>query len=177
MSRMFFVVESDHHKTRGHQTRVRDVRGSPELHEDEHLPGELWPLVLAQIKVRYCGQSPTMCPPGLLVFIFIHYFIGSTSWHSLANCLLLFVICYLIVQIHAAAQTESFQDGRRECFLECEGAGEVVRQLEKLEIVEMKEVLICRATWITLPSPPCDPPSLLRDVNQDNVIARLLQIR
>ena len=92
MSRMFFVVESDHHKTRGHQTRVRDVRGSPELHEDEHLPGELWSLVLAKIKVRYCGQSPTMCPPGLLVFIFIHYFIGSTSWHSLANCLLLFVI-------------------------------------------------------------------------------------
>ena len=39
------------------------------------------------------------------------------------------VICYLIVQIHAAAQTESFQDGRRECFLECEGAGEVVKEL------------------------------------------------
>ena len=172
MSRMFFVVESDHHKTRGHQTRVRDVRGSPELHEDEHLPGELWPLVLAQIKVRYCGQSPTMCPPGLLVFIFIHYFIGSTSWHSLANCLLLFVIWLCRYTLPHRRKVSRMGGGN--VFW---SAKEQVRQLEKLEIVEMKEVLICRATWITLLSPPCDPPSLLRDVNQDNVIARLLQIR
>ena len=174
MSRMFFVVESDHHKTRGHQTRVRDVRGSPELHEDEHLPGELWPLVLAKIKVRYCMWTISNNVPSRITCLYLYslfYWINFLTFSGKLSV----VICYLIVQIHAAAQTESFQDGRRECFLECEGAGEVV--LEKLEIVEMKEVLICRATWITLPSPRCDPPSLLRDVNLDNVIARLLQIR
>ena len=83
-----------------------------------------------------------MCPPGLLYLYSLFYWINFLTFSGKLSV----VICYLIVQIHAAAQTESFQDGRRECFLECEGAGEVVRQLEKLEIVEMKEVLICRAT-------------------------------
>ena len=43
--------EGDHHQARGHQARDGDVRGPRELHEDEHIPWELRPLVLAKAQV------------------------------------------------------------------------------------------------------------------------------
>ena len=44
--------EGDNYQARGHQSRDGDVRGPRELHEDEHLPRELGPLVLAKTQVR-----------------------------------------------------------------------------------------------------------------------------
>ena len=44
-------LESYHHQARWAQPRHRDVGGPQELHEDEHLPGQPGPLVLAKAQV------------------------------------------------------------------------------------------------------------------------------
>ena len=53
-------VESHHHKARGAESQHRDVPRPLQLHEDEHLPGQPGPLVLAQAQIHSSTQKESL---------------------------------------------------------------------------------------------------------------------
>ena len=64
------TLEGDYHQARRDWAGIRDAGGPGELHEDEHLPGEQWPLVLAQIEVRMRNEIRAIIGKFLRIIFF-----------------------------------------------------------------------------------------------------------